>query len=116
MAGTAEKAIADFIAGMTTEHGPDYVPKRERIAGFDRRDLVLFHEYFHGDTCHDCGASHQTGWTGLITQIVVGLGEHNSRADIVQVLRNICVLMRLSALSLLTMDSLLFLAHIWSRL
>ena len=30
------------------------------------RDLIPFHEYFHGDTGRACGASHQTGWTGLI--------------------------------------------------
>jgi hypothetical protein len=29
------------------------------------RDLVLFHEYFHGDTGQGLGASHQTGWTSL---------------------------------------------------
>ena len=30
------------------------------------RDLVLFHEYFHGDTGKGLGASHQTGWTALV--------------------------------------------------
>ncbi|MBY0461333.1 MAG: hypothetical protein K2V38_28790 [Gemmataceae bacterium] len=30
------------------------------------RHLVLFHEYFHGDTGRGLGANHQTGWTGLI--------------------------------------------------
>jgi hypothetical protein len=39
------------------------------------RDLIPFHEYFHGDTGRGCGASHQTGWTGLIAQILIGLGE-----------------------------------------
>jgi hypothetical protein len=29
------------------------------------RDLILFHEYFDGDTGAGLGASHQTGWTGL---------------------------------------------------
>src|SRR5437879_10155592 len=29
------------------------------------RDLVLFHEYFHGETGQGLGASHQTGWTAL---------------------------------------------------
>ena len=28
------------------------------------RDLLLFHEYFHGDNGAGIGASHQTGWTG----------------------------------------------------
>ncbi len=35
------------------------------------RDLIPFHEYFHGDTGRGCGASHQTGWTGLIAQVLV---------------------------------------------
>ena len=39
------------------------------------RDLVPFHEYFHGDTGRGCGASHQTGWTGVIAQILIALGE-----------------------------------------
>jgi Mannosylglycerate hydrolase MGH1-like glycoside hydrolase domain len=39
------------------------------------RDLIPFHEYFHGDTGRACGASHQTGWTGLIAEILIGLGE-----------------------------------------
>jgi hypothetical protein len=30
------------------------------------RDLILFHEYFHGDNGAGLGASHQTGWTGLV--------------------------------------------------
>ncbi|MFO0860516.1 MAG: glucosidase [Phycisphaerales bacterium] len=37
------------------------------------RNLIPFHEYFHGDTGRGCGASHQTGWTGLITQLLLGL-------------------------------------------
>jgi hypothetical protein len=32
------------------------------------RDLVLFHEYFHGDTGRGLGASHQTGWTALVVR------------------------------------------------
>ncbi len=39
------------------------------------RDLIPFHEYFHGDNGRGCGASHQTGWTGLIAQILIDLGE-----------------------------------------
>jgi len=34
------------------------------------RDLVLFHEYFHGDTGRGVGASHQTGWTALVVRCV----------------------------------------------
>jgi hypothetical protein len=34
------------------------------------RDLVLFYEYFHGDTGEGLGASHQTGWTGLVATLI----------------------------------------------
>jgi hypothetical protein len=34
------------------------------------RDLILFYEYFHGDTGAGLGASHQTGWTGIIARIM----------------------------------------------
>ncbi|MBW2462834.1 MAG: hypothetical protein JRH11_14375, partial [Deltaproteobacteria bacterium] len=30
------------------------------------KDLILFYEYFDGDTGRGCGASHQTGWTALV--------------------------------------------------
>src|SRR5215831_3533637 len=32
--------------------------------------LVLFYEYFHGDTCSGLGASHQTGWTSLVAELI----------------------------------------------
>jgi hypothetical protein len=34
------------------------------------RDLIPFHEYFHGDTGAGLGASHQTGWTGLVLDLI----------------------------------------------
>jgi hypothetical protein len=33
-------------------------------------ELMLFHEYFHGDTGEGLGASHQTGWTALIASLL----------------------------------------------
>ena len=39
------------------------------------RDLILFHEYFHGDTGAGIGASHQTGWTGLVAKLLQQSGE-----------------------------------------
>ena len=36
------------------------------------RDHVLFHEFFHGDTGQGLGASHQTGWTGLVALLLHG--------------------------------------------
>jgi hypothetical protein len=34
------------------------------------KDLLLFHEYFHGDTGRGLGANHQTGWTGLVAKLI----------------------------------------------
>jgi Glycosyl hydrolase family 63 C-terminal domain len=39
------------------------------------RDLILFYEYFHGDTGAGIGASHQTGWTGLVAKLLQQSGE-----------------------------------------
>ena len=39
------------------------------------RDLVLFHEYFHGDTGQGLGASHQTGWTAVVAKLLQQSGE-----------------------------------------
>jgi hypothetical protein len=39
------------------------------------RDLVLFYEYFHGDHGAGLGASHQTGWTGLVAKLLQQLGD-----------------------------------------
>jgi hypothetical protein len=39
------------------------------------RDLILFHEYFHGDTGEGLGASHQTGWTALVAKLIEQSGE-----------------------------------------
>jgi hypothetical protein len=44
------------------------------------RDLLLFHEYFHGDTGAGLGASHQTGWTGLVADLVIRRGRARNAA------------------------------------
>jgi hypothetical protein len=39
------------------------------------RDYILFYEYFHGDNGAGIGASHQTGWTGLVAKLLQQSGE-----------------------------------------
>ncbi len=39
------------------------------------KDNILFHEYFNGDTGEGLGASHQTGWTGLIAKLLMPRGK-----------------------------------------
>ncbi len=42
-------------------------------------DLVLFHEYFHGDNGSGIGASHQTGWTGLVAKLIQQSSEYSDK-------------------------------------
>ena len=71
------------IATLLSERLVDLLPARRERAGFRRfprparfsddphwRDLLLFHEYFHGETGQGLGAMHQTGWTGLVANLV----------------------------------------------
>ena len=39
------------------------------------RDYLQFYEYFHGDTGRGMGANHQTGWTGLIANLIAEHGQ-----------------------------------------
>ncbi len=52
--------------GLRLAHGDD---RRYRDDPWFR-ELVLFFEYFHADTCRGLGASHQTGWTGLVAEMM----------------------------------------------
>jgi len=45
------------------------------------RDLVLFQEYFHGDSRAGIGASHQTEWTGLVTKLMRQSGSRAKQQD-----------------------------------
>ncbi|MCA8976884.1 MAG: glucosidase, partial [Planctomycetes bacterium] len=66
--------VADALAHRLTCLFRRDASGQRPFAGGDRRyaddphyrDLVLFHEYFDGDTGRGCGASHQTGWTALV--------------------------------------------------
>jgi len=43
--------------------------------GLNGSDHYLFHEYFHADIGAGLGASHQTGWTGLVAKLIQQQGE-----------------------------------------
>ena len=49
---------------------PCHADDRQYAVDEHWRDLVLFYEYFHGDTGRGMGASHQTGWTALIANLL----------------------------------------------
>jgi hypothetical protein len=66
--------MANRMIGIFTRDSSGRRPVYGRIRKFQEdphwRDLILFHEYFHGDTGEGLGASHQTGWTGLVASLI----------------------------------------------
>ena len=44
------------------------------------RDFMLFYEYFHGDNGAGLGASHQTGWTGLVSKLILQVHDHKDQS------------------------------------
>ncbi|KAK6192815.1 hypothetical protein SNE40_004222 [Patella caerulea] len=60
------KLVVPDIFGSRACHGED-----ERYTKNPHfKDLVLFYEYFHAETGRGCGASHQTGWTALVVNLL----------------------------------------------
>ena len=45
----------------------------------DFNDLILFYEYFHGDNGRGVGASHQTGWTGIVAELIDRIHNHSAK-------------------------------------
>jgi hypothetical protein len=68
------KEIAARLGRIFTrdEHGrrPAYGGTEKFQSDPHWRDHILFYEYFHGDNGAGLGASHQTGWTGLVAKII----------------------------------------------
>jgi hypothetical protein len=66
--------LAARLAGIFLADGSGRRPCHGGDERFARdphwKDLVLFHEYFHGDTGRGVGASHQTGWTALVLRCI----------------------------------------------
>ena len=54
----------------------------DSLGGAADQERYLFHEYFHGDTGAGLGASHQTGWTGLVAKLIQqqGTRRHDRQA------------------------------------
>jgi hypothetical protein len=68
------KDISDRLTGIFTRNEEGKRPVYGGMEIFQQdpnwRDLILFHEYFHGDNGAGLGASHQTGWTGVVAKLI----------------------------------------------
>jgi hypothetical protein len=79
--------VAREIAGRLTRiFLRDSSGRRPVFGGMDKfqndphwRDCILFHEYFHGDNGAGIGASHQTGWSGLVATLIEIFGTLDAR-------------------------------------
>jgi hypothetical protein len=68
----------DISSRLTSTFTDDAEQRRPVFGGIEKfqtdphwHDLLLFHEYFHGDNGAGIGASHQTGWTGTVALLLV---------------------------------------------
>jgi hypothetical protein len=70
--------IADRLIALFREDPDGRRPVHGRYEKFHKdpgwHDAIPFHEYFHGDTGAGLGASHQTGWTGLVADLLLRRG------------------------------------------
>jgi Mannosylglycerate hydrolase MGH1-like glycoside hydrolase domain len=68
------KEIADRLTRIFLRDGSGHRPVNGGTEKFQTdphwRDLILFYEYFHGDNGAGLGASHQTGWTGVVAKLI----------------------------------------------
>jgi hypothetical protein len=63
--------LADIFRRDEYDLIPAFPPESPHQADPHWRDLLLFHEYFHGETGQGLGAAHQTGWSGLVANLVM---------------------------------------------
>jgi hypothetical protein len=75
-----QQVAREIASRMTRIFLPDAAGRRPFAADDGRfasdphwRDLVLFYEYFHGDSGRGMGANHQTGWTALAVRFLEDL-------------------------------------------
>ncbi len=73
-----QEVAAEIAGRLTATFTEDDADRRPVFGGIDKfqtdphwHDLLLFHEYFHGDNGAGIGASHQTGWTGTVAILLL---------------------------------------------
>ncbi|MGE0101663.1 MAG: glucosidase [Blastocatellales bacterium] len=83
---TLREVAEDLSRRLISIFQPDASGNRPVNGGSDRfrndpnwKDCLLFYEYFNGDTGAGLGASHQTGWTGLVSKLILQVYERKER-------------------------------------
>jgi hypothetical protein len=73
----SNRLIALWLKGKDGRR-PFAGPSGDRVLGEGEPVRYWFHEYFHGDTGEGLGASHQTGWTGLVAKLIQQQGSRHT--------------------------------------
>ncbi|KAL3857125.1 hypothetical protein ACJMK2_011820 [Sinanodonta woodiana] len=69
------RRLAELFVPDLNGHRPCHGNEEKYATDPHFKDLCLFYEYFHGDNGRGCGASHQTGWTALIINLIKKLSQ-----------------------------------------
>jgi hypothetical protein len=80
VAGEISRRLANIFLRDPNGERPVYHGISKFQADPNWNDLIQFHEYFHGDSGRGVGASHQTGWTGLVAKLLQQSGESRERS------------------------------------
>jgi hypothetical protein len=75
VAGEISKRLSRIFLKDADQRRPVFGSAEKFQTDPNWRDLIPFHEYFHGDNGSGVGASHQTGWTGLVAKLLQQSGE-----------------------------------------
>jgi hypothetical protein len=75
VAGEISKRLSRIFLKDDNQRRPVFGAAEKFQTDPNWRDLVPFHEYFNGDNGSGIGASHQTGWTGLVAKLLQQSGE-----------------------------------------
>jgi hypothetical protein len=78
IADALSERLARLLLKDDKGHRPAFGPTGPLQDDPHFRDYLLFHEFFHGDNGHGLGASHQTGWTGLVVRLLQQRGKSES--------------------------------------
>jgi len=83
--GEAAREIARRLVSIFIPDSGGHRPVHDRIPSYAQddhwKDLILFYEYFHGDNGRGVGASHQTGWTALVANLLEIANQSNESSS-----------------------------------
>jgi hypothetical protein len=79
VAGELSKRLIRIFLNDPSGHRPVFGGTTQFQTDPHWHDLILFYEYFHGDNGAGIGASHQTGWTGLVAKLIQQWGNYEGQ-------------------------------------